>query len=284
MSNLYLQCDKGAAGDMITAALLGLFEDADAMVQKLNAMGVPGVEYKLGTVRKYGIQGNTMTVLVQGEDEEDVLGNGGDHAQKKNAEHVHDHSHDNMHDHDHDHNHAHSHAYGHSHVHMTMHDIEHIVQQLQVSDNVKKDILQVYAIIADAESKAHNCPVSEVHFHEVGAMDAIADVAAVCYLMDCLKPGKVTASEIHVGNGTVKCAHGILPVPAPATANIVQDLPWAHGKIDGEICTPTGAALIRYFADEFSDEPMEHIVRTGTGIGRRTFTRPSYFRTCLCED
>ncbi len=269
MSNLYLQCDKGAAGDMITAALLGLFEDADAMVQQLNDMGVPGTEYKPGTVRKYGIQGNTMTVLVQGEDEEDVLGNGGDHAQKKNAEHVCDHSHD------HDHTH--------SHVHMTMHDIEHIVQQLQVSDNVKKDILQVYAIIADAESKAHNCPVSEVHFHEVGAMDAIADVAAVCYLMDCLKPESVTASEIHVGNGIVKCAHGILPVPAPATANIVRDLPWAHGKIDGEICTPTGAALIRYFADEFADALPEHIVRTGTGIGRRTFTRPSYFQVSICE-
>lgn len=227
MSNLYLQCDKGAAGDMITAALLGLFEDTNPMVQNLNAMGVPGAEYKLGTVRKYGIQGNTMTVLVHGEDEEDVLGNGGDHA--------------------------HSHEHGHTHVHMTMHDIEHIVQQLQVSDKVKKDILQVYAIIADAESKAHNCPVSEVHFHEVGAMDAIADVSAVCYLMDCLKPEKVTASEIHVGNGTVKCAHGILPVPAPATANIVRDLPWAHGKIDGEIWTPTGAALIRYFADQFAD-------------------------------
>ena len=127
------------------------------------------------------------------------------------------------------------------------------------------------------------CPVSEVHFHEVGAMDAIADVSAVCYLMDCLKPEKVTASEIHVGNGTVKCAHGILPVPAPATANIVRNLPWAHGKIDGEICTPTGAALIRYFADQFADAPEEGVTRTGTGIGRRTFTRPSYFQVSICE-
>lgn len=284
MSNLYLQCDKGAAGDMITAALLGLFEDADAMVQQLNAMGVPGVEYKLGTVRKYGIQGNTMTVLVHGQDEEDMHDSRGDHAQKKKAEHMCEHICDNMHGHDYDHDHKHGHEHSHAHVHMTMHDIEHIVQQLQVSDNVKKDILQVYAIIADAESKAHNCPVSEVHFHEVGAMDAIADVAAVCYLMDCLKLESVTASEIHVGNGIVKCAHGILPVPAPATANIVRDLPWAHGKIDGEICTPTGAALIRYFADQFADAPVEHIIRTGTGIGRRTFTRPSYFQVSICEE
>lgn len=278
MSTLFLACDKGAAGDMITAALLGLFEKPEDMVQKLNAMGVPGVEYTLGTVRKYGIQGNTMTVLVHGEDEEDILGDHHAHWHGKDGEHAHEVTDE------HTYGHQHEDAHGHPHIHMSLQDIRHIVEHIQVSGKVREDILQVYGIIADAEAKAHGCPVSEVHFHEVGAMDAIADVAAVCFLIDNLQPEKIQASEIRVGNGTVKCAHGVLPVPAPATANIIQGLPWAHGRIDGEICTPTGAALIRYFADEFAIEPAVSVKRKGIGLGKRTFSSPSYFAAWTYEE
>ena len=270
MSSLFLACDKGAAGDMITAALLELFEKPEDMVQKLNAMHVPGVEYMSGSVRKYGIQGNMMTVLVHGEDEEDVLGDPHGHNHEDNDKHAHEHQHEDGH--------------AHSHVHMSMQDIRHIVEHIQITEKVREDILQVYGIIADAEAKAHGCPVSEVHFHEVGAMDAIADVAAVCFLIDALQPEKIVASEIRVGNGTVKCAHGILPVPAPATANIIQGLPWAHGRIDGEICTPTGAALIRYFADAFITEPVASVKRKGIGLGKRTFSSPSYFAAWTFEE
>lgn len=272
MSTLFLACDKGAAGDMITAALLGLFEKPEDMVQKLNALGVPGVEYMPGTVRKYGIQGNTMTVLVHGEDEENVLE---DHQEPC---HGHGHEHTQVHEQ------SHEDAHTHSHVHMSMQDIRHIVEHIQVTEKVRKDILQVYEIIADAEAKAHGCLVSEVHFHEVGAMDAIADVTAVCFLIDALRPEKIVASEIRVGNGTVKCAHGVLSIPAPATANIIQDLPWTHGRIDGEICTPTGAALIRYFADAFITEPVASVKRKGIGLGKRTFSSPSYFAAWTYEE
>ena len=164
---------------------------------------------------------------------------------------------------------------------MTMDNIRQIVSAMNVSDKVKKDIMEVYEIIADAESLAHSCPVSEVHFHEVGALDAIADVAAVCQILEELAPSEITASEVHVGNGTVKCAHGILPVPAPATANILKDVPYDNGEIDGEICTPTGAALLKHFVDKFVSEEPEAGKKNGIGIGKRTFSQPSYFRACM---
>ena len=245
MCELYFQCNRGAAGDMIGAALMELVSDKEATMQKLNNMGIPYVEYILEKRQKYGIDGNAMTVKIHGETEE------------------------------------HIHEAGHHHQHMTMADIHQIVNSMSVSDRVKKDIMETYEIIADAESLAHNCPVSEVHFHEVGALDAIADVAAVCQILEELAPSEIAASEVHVGNGTVKCAHGILPVPAPATANILKDIPYENGEIDGEICTPTGAALLKHFVDKFVSEEPETGAKTGIGIGKRTFAIPSYLRACM---
>ena len=226
MCELFLQCDKGVAGDMISAALMELVPDKEKMLKRLNTMGIPGVEYILEEKEKYGIKGNSMTVRIHGETEE-------------------------QHEHCHEEHHCH---------HMTMKNIQEIVKKTVTSPEVKKNIMEVYNIIAAAESKAHGCDVSEVHFHEVGAVDAIADIAAVCVLMEELDPKKVHASEIHVGNGTVCCAHGILPVPAPATANILKDIPYSAGEINGEICTPTGAALIKYFVSSYEKECFPHQV------------------------
>lgn len=248
MCELYLQCDKGAAGDMISAALMELVADKEEMLKRLNTMEIPGVEYILEKKVKYGIEGNSMTVRVHGETEEEHGG----------------HFHENHHHH-----------------HMTMENIKNIIDRINASSKVKRNILEVYRIIAAAESKAHGCPVSEIHFHEVGAMDAIADVAAVCALMEELDPSKVLASEIHVGNGTVSCAHGVLPVPAPATANILQGLPCAAGEIDGEICTPTGAALLKYFVDVYGEKRFCKEEKSGIGLGKRTFSTPSYFKAYL---
>lgn len=256
MCELYFQCNKGAAGDMIGAALMELVPDKEVMMEKLNHMGIPHVEYILEEKEKYGMNGNAMTVMIHGETEE----------------HIHEADHHKEH---------HEHHHEHHHHHMTMDNIRQIVGGMKVSDKVKKDIMEVYEIIADAESLAHSCPVSEVHFHEVGALDAIADVAAVCQILEELNPSEITASEVHVGNGTVKCAHGILPVPAPATANILKDVPYDNGEINGEICTPTGAALIRHFADKFVTAEPEKEVKSGVGIGKRTFAIPSYFRVCM---
>ena len=284
MCELFFQCDKGAAGDIIGAALMELVPDKESMLDKLNHMAIPGVEYILEKKEKYGIQGNSMTVRIHGKIEEDVIENHGKSEKMCQEEHHHDeaHAHHGEHHHDGDHAHHGEHPHhSHGHHHMTMQDIDQIVTEMHASDRVKKNIRDIYDIIAEAESEAHSCPVSEVHFHEVGAIDAIADIAAVCSILEELKPSEILASEIHVGNGTIECAHGILPVPAPATANILRELPYDSGDIDGEICTPTGAALIRYFADRYVEEKPVQEKKTGIGFGKRTFSTPSYFKACL---
>ena len=134
-----------------------------------------------------------------------------------------------------------------------------------------------------AESKAHGVPVTDVHFHEVGTMDAIADVTAVCLLMDRIKPQKTAASPVNVGGGTVRCAHGIIPVPAPATANILEGIPSYSGDIKSELCTPTGAALLKYFVEEFTDMPEMSIEKCGHGMGTKYFERANCVRITLGE-
>ena len=162
-------------------------------------------------------------------------------------------------------------------------DIEAIIDGLNVPDRVKADAKAVYALIAEAESHAHNQPVTEIHFHEVGTMDAVADVTAVCLAMAELDADKVVVSPIHVGTGHVHCAHGILPVPAPATAYILQGLPIYGGKIQGELCTPTGAALLKHFGTEFGDMPVMRVEKTGYGMGKKDFPAANCVRVMLGE-
>jgi uncharacterized protein (TIGR00299 family) protein len=163
-----------------------------------------------------------------------------------------------------------------------MHEIEHIVRgHLAVSDKVKDDILAVYGLIADAESQVHGVPVSDIHFHEVGTMDALADVTAVCLLMERIAPDEIFASPVHVGSGQVHAAHGILPVPAPATAHILRDVPIYGGAISGELCTPTGAALLKHFVTEFGDMPVMKVSAIGYGMGKKDFPRANCVRCLL---
>ena len=166
-----------------------------------------------------------------------------------------------------------------------MHGISHIVNDhLNVSDNVKKDIMAVYQLIAEAESQVHGKPVDEIHFHEVGTMDAVADVTAVCLLMEELHPDQVIASDVHVGSGKVKCAHGILPVPAPATALILKGIPvYSDGVIKGELCTPTGAALLKHFVDKFEAMPHMTFDKIGYGMGKKDFPQANCVRAILGE-
>ena len=172
--------------------------------------------------------------------------------------------------------HEHSH-----HHHISMSDIGEIVSKLNTSEKIKKQILDVYNIIADAESRVHGEPVSQIHFHEVGNMDAIADVAAVCILINELNIGKIVVSPVHTGSGFVMCAHGKLPVPAPATALILEGVPYYSDGLKGELCTPTGAALIKYFADDFSDMPAMVVEKTGYGFGKKEFERLNCVRALL---
>lgn len=286
MRNLYIDCSMGAAGDMLTAALLELFPDGEGIVDELNAIGVPDVVYVKEKSVKCGITGTHMRVLVHGEEEEseDVHEHHHHHDHDHNHDYEHNHEHDHEHHHDHDHNHDHDHDHHHGHHHTSMHDIEHIVKDhLKLSDKVKEDILKVYGLIAEAESVAHGVPVTEIHFHEVGNKDAIADITAVCYLMDKLDLQEVVVSPVHVGSGQVKCAHGILPVPAPATAYILKDVPIYGGSIKGELCTPTGAALLKHFATGFGPMPMMKTISIGYGMGKKDFEAANCVRVSLGE-
>ena len=185
------------------------------------------------------------------------------------------------HHHEHEHCETCSHEHHHEHHHSSLKDIEGIIDGLNIPENVKTDAKNVYAMIAEAESSAHGKPVSEIHFHEVGTMDAIADITMVCMLMNEIKADKIIASEIHVGSGHVHCAHGILPVPAPATAYILRGVPFCAGHFKGELCTPTGAALIKYFASSFGEMPVMTVDKIGYGMGKKDFEQANCVRAFL---
>lgn len=249
MRTLYLDCGMGAAGDMLTAALLELLPDPDGFLAELNAVGIPGVVTTRQSAVKCGIAGTHVTVTVDGAEE------GDDH-----------HGH---------HHHHHSHPA----------DIEALVrEQLHLPEQVRADVLAVFGLLAEAESHVHGVPVTDIHFHEVGTMDALADITAVCMLMRRIAPDRVAASPVHTGYGTVHCAHGILPVPAPATAWLLQGIPACGGEIEGELCTPTGAALLKYFVNDFGPMPVMKTRAIGYGMGKKDFPAANCIRAMLGED
>lgn len=287
MKLLYLDCGMGAAGNMLGAALAELLPDdvRDTFTSELNAAGIPGVHVSLDPSVKCGITGTHLTVTVNGtEEKEGGHSHSHEHSHHDHQhDHAHDHSHSHDHHHDHSHEHSHSHVHHHDHSHRSLHDIHHIIDDLKLPEAVRTDILAVYRLIAEAESKAHDKPVSEIHFHEVGTMDAIADIASVCLLLHKLAPDQIIASPIHVGSGQVKCAHGILPVPAPATAYILKDIPIYSGSIQGELCTPTGAALLKHFVTRFAQMPLMTPASTGYGMGTKDFPAANCVRAILGE-
>lgn len=264
MKTLYLDCGMGAAGDMLTAALVGLLPDPDRFIDRLNALAIPGVHTEMKKVVRSGICGTQISVTVHGIEE----------GNEEKAPHPHGHREHHVH---------HDDQHGHEHHHSGIEKIKGIITGLDLPANVQADVLSVYSLIAEAESHAHGVPVSQIHFHEVGTMDAIADITAVCLLMDELKPDQVVTSPIHVGSGHVRCAHGILPVPAPATAHILKGVPIYGGEIKGELCTPTGAALLKHFTDHFGAMPILATEAIGYGMGKREFETVNCVRALFGE-
>lgn len=235
MKILYLDCGMGAAGDMLSSALFELIDDKKEFLENINSAGIPSVIVTAENSVKCGISGTHLRVKINGEEE------------------------------------GKSCSYHSSHHHNSLTDIEHIINHLSMSEKVKKNVMAVYKMIAFTESKVHNAPVSEIHFHEVGALDAIADIAMFCMLVDLIGADKIVASPVNVGSGKVACAHGILPVPAPATAEILKGISAYSNGIDGELCTPTGAALLKFFVNYFSDMPCMAVDKIGYGMGTKDF-------------
>ncbi len=249
MKQLYWNCAMGAAGDMLAASLLALEDDPQAALDALRSLGVPGVTFTLEETETCGIRGLHLRVAVHGEEE-----------------------------------HPDAHTHHHGHDHHSLPEILSLIDGLHASDTVKANAKAVYQLLADAESKVHGEPVGEVHFHEVGALDAVADVTAVCLLLERLGVDAIAASPVHVGSGTVRCAHGVLPVPAPATALLLQGIPTYGGEISGELCTPTGAALLRHFCRSFCPQPPMCVCKVGYGVGTKEFKdAPNCVRALLGE-
>lgn len=240
----------GAAGDMLMSALYELLdeEQKQEFLEKMNSMGLSGVKIAPQTGITCGICGTHMKVTVHGKEE-----------------------------------HEHGHDHGGPHHHASPESIKDRISALDLPQEVKENALAVYRAIAAAESRAHGCPVEQVHFHEVGALDAIADVAGVCYAIYLLNPARIEASPVHVGSGTVRCAHGVMPVPAPATAELLSEAPIYGGGIRGELCTPTGAALLVHFAEHFGTMPLLRNTKTGIGIGTKEFEQANCVRIFLGE-
>ena len=242
MRELFIDASRGLAGDMLGAALLELFADPSAMVEKLNAIGIPGICYRLEKATSYAIAGSHLHVEYMGEEE------------------ARDHS---------------------GHHHRTLGDIDGIIDGLELSAALKEQVRAVYRSIAEAEARVHGTEVELVHFHELGAMDAVADITAACFLVDALEVSRITASPVCTGFGSVRAAHGVMPVPAPATARLLEGVPCYAGQIEGELCTPTGAALIRHFADAFGQAPAMTPLAAGYGLGHKDFGQLSCVRTIL---
>lgn len=255
MRILFLDCGMGAAGDMLQGALVSLLtkEEQESFVNRINNIGIHDVSVTLSDDEKCGITGKHVRV--------DVLG------QEEHSHDVHEHDHH----HEEDYHHEHDHHHEHHHHHASMADITHMISHMDVSEKVKNDVINIYQLIAQAESKVHGKPVTEVHFHEVGMKDALIDITGVAMLIEELNVDKIVCSPINVGFGKVKCAHGILPVPAPATSEIIQGIPVYAGKFEGEMCTPTGAAILKHFTDEFSKMPLMSIEKSGYGTGNKDF-------------
>lgn len=275
MKTLYLDCGMGAAGDMLTAALLELLPEPELFLDQMNALKLPGVQIVRETSVKCGITGTHISVKVDGMEEGEEHHH--DHTHGEDHHHEHHHHDDGEHHHDEDHHHEHHHH------HSGMEEITHIIEGLDLPSKVRADVQAVYQLIAEAESHVHGVPVTQIHFHEVGTMDAIADITAVCLLMHMLAPDEVVVSPVHVGSGQVRCAHGILPVPAPATAHILREVPIYGGKVKGELCTPTGAALLRHFATRFGDMPVMKTSAIGYGMGKKDFEAANCVRAMLGE-
>lgn len=283
MKTLYLDLPMGAAGDMLSAALYELLneEERKSFIEEINNAGIPGVKVTIEKSEKCGITGTHFKVTVDGQEEESHDAHEHSHEHQHHEDHHHEHENSHEHHHEEAHEHEHTHDHEHHHHHTSMAEIEAIINSLNIPENVKADVIEVYKLIAAAESNAHGKPVTDIHFHEVGTMDAIADITSACLLFNKIGAKNIFSSAINVGSGQVHCAHGILPVPAPATAFILKDIPIYSNQIKGELCTPTGAALLKHFVNHFGTMPPIKMSTIGYGMGKKDFEAANCVRAVL---
>lgn len=295
MKSLYLECNAGISGDMLVAALLDLGADKEALAKALQSIPAKGFEYKISRVSKAGVDCCDFDVILDEEhanhdhDMAFLHGNGDAVVHSHEHEHHHDHEHEHEHEHHHDHDHEHSHVpheHHHHHEHRGLQEVIAIIDATDMSAAAKALALKIFDIIADAEAKAHAVEKNAVHFHEVGAIDSIVDIVAIAVCADSLGVENVIVPELCEGRGTVRCQHGVLPVPVPATANIMQRFGFNVRllPVQGEFVTPTGAAAAAALMTTDELPQSFKILGIGLGAGKRQYERPSILRALLIED
>lgn len=251
MKTIYLECNMGAAGDMLMSALYEICPQKDWFLYKMNeAMAPFGVTLSAEPAVKCGIQGTHMQVLVSGEEET-----------------VHTPEHES--------------SDAHSHFHADYASVLERIDALPLADEVKEDARAIYHLLGEAEAKVHGVTLEQIHFHEVGTLDALADVVGCALLIHLIAPEQILASPVHVGNGFVQCAHGVLPVPTPATAELLTGIPYYTGSITNELCTPTGAAILKYYVTRFFPMPAITTSEIGYGMGKKDFEIANCVRAFL---
>lgn len=269
---LYLDCFAGASGDMLLGAMLDCGLDFELLRSELEKLGVEGYKLSLTRVDRSGISSAKFDVHLSGES----------HSHEHHHEHHHDHGHSHEHHHHHD-DHEHSHEH-HHHEHRGLSEIKRIIASSNLSETVKQRAQAIFQRIGEAESKIHGIPIETVHFHEVGAIDSIVDIVGACIAFDALKIERIISSPLHVGSGTFKCAHGTYPVPGPATAELLKGVPAYSKDIEGELVTPTGAAIISTLAESYGPMPMMKIEKIGYGAGTRDYPKfPNTLRAIIGE-
>jgi pyridinium-3,5-bisthiocarboxylic acid mononucleotide nickel chelatase len=323
MKTLYFDCFSGVSGDMVIGALIDAGADPLKLVEELKMLHIEDeYELKWEKVNKNGITSTKFDVILlnQGHhhshhdhDHEHTHTHdhhhGHEHSHNHHHAHEHDHDHahthdhghthshdhghhehghtqDHHHDHDHDHvhNHTHDHQHGHHHDHRSYKDIVNLIEGADFSQKVKDTSLKIFKKIGEAEGLIHGVPLEKVHFHEVGAVDSIIDIIGTAILIDQLDISVIKSSPVPVGTGKIHIDHGIYPVPAPATLEILKGVPIEHSEVRFELTTPTGAAIVAVLAEEFCSIPSMKVSSIGYGAGTKTFKdRPNVVRVIIGE-
>ena len=290
MGSLYIDCSLGVSGDMLVAALLDAGADSAALDRALSSLSVADeFEIAISTVTKAGMRACDFDVVLRHGHEthdhdmaylhgrgEDRCGRAHEHAHEDDDHHCCEHAHAHGHTHgDHDHQHEHAHRHEHHHEHRNLHDVMAIIDSAQMTQSARAIAARAFEILAQAEARAHGLPVDQVHFHEVGAIDSIVDIVSAAVLADSLDPDAVYATPLADGHGTIRCQHGVIPVPVPAVVNICRacELPTSHLDVEGELVTPTGAALIAALDARRAPDFSYTILATGMGRGQEGLQR-----------
>lgn len=283
MKTIYLECNMGAAGDMLMGALYEISDQKEWFLYKMNEILAPyHVTLSATPSSKCGVTGTHMTVTADGVEE---AADSSAHATASAAlSGAHTHSHDGSRAQD-----APSAATEQTdeskaapaHLHTDYASLCEQIASFDLPAEVKEDAQAIYRLLGEAEAKVHNTTIEQIHFHEVGTLDALTDIIGCALLIGLIAPEQILASPLHVGNGFVRCAHGVLPVPAPATAELLKDIPFYSGSVTGELLTPTGAAILKYYVTRFFPMPTITTQAIGYGMGTKDFEIANCVRAFL---